>query len=433
VSASGGEPEVLATPDLEKGETWYSQPQILPGGKAVLFSISYGRGVSHQIAALALDTREQKILIEDGKQPTYVETGHLIYEQAATGNLMAVSFDLGALEVMSDPVPVLQGVRQSDPGFTDYALSEQGTLVYVPRGTDTQRLVWVDRKGTESQIFQDQVSFDSPRISPNGEQVAVAISKSGGERDLWIYDLERESLRRLTFGGGSVGTWSADGKWIIFQGQDGEGSRISRQLADGSGPIEHLTVPGVRGLPGSQTPDGSVLAFTRPGSGPTGYDIMMLPMEGDKEPQPLITSPGNQCCSKFSPDGRWLAYLSDELGPNHVNVSPYPRPDVKYLVSEEEGGQEQLWSPDGSELFYRIGDRMMVVSVETDPTFRAGRPEILFEGRYVTSGLVRGFPFYDISPDGQRFLMIKRVEGGTGQINVVLNWFEELKRLAPTN
>jgi len=249
VSASGGEPEVLATPDLEKGETWYSQPQILPGGKAVLFSISYGRGVSHQIAALALDTREQKVLIEDGKQPTYVETGHLIYEQAATGNLMAVSFDLGALEVTSDPVPVLQGVRQSDPGFIDYALSEQGTLVYIPRGTDTQRLVWVDRKGTESQIFQEQVSFESPRISPNGEQVALAISKSDGERDLWIYDLERKSLRRLTFGGGSVETWSADGKWIIFQGLDGEGRRISRQLADGSGPIEHLTVPGVRGLP----------------------------------------------------------------------------------------------------------------------------------------------------------------------------------------
>jgi Tol biopolymer transport system component len=159
---------------------------------------------------------------------------------------------------------------------------------------------------------------------------------------------------------------------------------------------------------------------------------MMLPMEGDREPQPFITSPSVEISPNFSPDGKWLAYVSIEPGPNHVYVSPYPNPDVKYLVSEEEGGEEPVWSPDGTELFYRSGSRMMVVLVQTDPTFRAGRPEILFEGRYVTSRVMRSIPYYDISPDGQRFLMIKAVEGSTGQINVVLNWFEELKRLVPT-
>ena len=155
-------------------------------------------------------------------------------------------------------------------------------------------------------------------------------------------------------------------------------------------------------------------------------------MEGDREPQAFITSPSVDCCPKFSPDGKWLAYVSVELDLNHVYVSPYPTPAVKYLVSEEEGGEAPVWSPDGTELFYRSGDRMMVVPIQTDPTFRAGRPEILFEGRYVTSRIWRGPPYYDISPDGQRFLMIKAVEGSTGQINVVLNWFEELKRLVPT-
>jgi len=429
VSAAGGEPEILATPDPDKGETSYVTPYILPSGKTLFFTIHRGF-VEGQIAVLSLETGEQKIIIEDGRQAHYLESGHVIYAQEGTGNLMAVSFDLATLEVTSDPVTVLQGVRQNAPGDVDYAISDEGTLVYVPDQPEVQRLVWVDRKGTESQIIQDEVSFGTPRISPDGKQVAVAITKSGEEQDLWIYDLESEFLRRLTFGRGSSETWSPDGKWIIFMGRDSEGLRaISRQLADGSGPIEHLTVPDVtRPLPGSLTPDGRILIFTE-----RTTEISILPLEGDKELQPLVTSPNFECCPKFSPDGKWFAYVSDELGPRHVYVSPYPKPDVKYLVSEEGGGAQPVWSPDGTELFYRSGNRMMAVSVETESTFRSGRPEILFEGRYVTSRFVPEFQYYDISPDGQRFLMIKAVEGSqSGQINVVLNWSEELKRLVPT-
>ena len=199
VSAFGGEPEILATPDPDKGETAYVTPHILPGGKALLFTIHRGL-VEGQIAVLSLETGEKKILIEDGRQARYLESGYLIYAQEGTGNLMAVSFDLATLEVTSDPVTVLQGVRQNAPGSVDYALSKEATLVYVPEQPDVQRLVWVDRKGTESQIIQDEVSFGTPRISPDGKQVAVAIAKSGEDQDLWIYDLEGESLRRLTFG-----------------------------------------------------------------------------------------------------------------------------------------------------------------------------------------------------------------------------------------
>ena len=427
VSASGGESEVLASPDPDKGETFYVAPHFLPGGKAVIFAIKR-RSDHSQIAVLSLETGEQKILIEAGRQPKYLESGHLIYAQEATGNVMAVSFDLATLEVTSDPVSVLQGVRQSSEAAVDFALSAEGTLAYAPLDTDVQRLVWVDRKGTESVITQEDVSFGTPRISPNGRQIGVAISTIGETQNIWIYDLESESLRRLTFWGGGMVNWSPDGKWIIFQGRDSEGLRaISRQLADGSGPMEHLTVPTPHAqMPQSLTPDGGVVAFNEFG------DLWMLQIEDDREPQPFLISPNAEFHPKFSPDGKWIAYVSDELGPRHVYVSPYPKADVKYLVSEGEVGAQPVWSPDGTELFYRSGDQMMTVSVETEPTFRAGRPEVLFEGKYVNSRINPWNPYYDISADGQRFLMIKDVEGRTGQINVIVNWSEELKRLVPS-
>ena len=428
VSANGGEPELLATLNLDEGENAYINPDFLPDGKNLLFTVRLNTGF--KTALLSLETGEQKVVLENARQARYLSTGHLVYEQSRTGNLMVAPFDLAALEVTGDSVPVVQGVRQAAVAAVDYAISDQGTLVYVPgQMTDVQRLVWVDREGTESVITQEDVSFGTPRISPNGRQIAVAISREGEAQNIWIYDLESKSLRRLTFEGGGVVNWSPDGKWIIFQGRDSEGLRhISRQLADGSGPIEHLTVPTPHAqMPGSLTPDGSVLAFDE------FADIWMLEMEGDREPQPFITSPYSEAFPKFSPDGKWIAYVSDELGPINVYVSPYPKADVKYLVSEEEGGAQPVWSPFGNELFYRSGNRMMAVSVETEPTFRPGRPEVLFEGRYVNSRIVAENPYYDISHDAQRFLMIKAVEGSqSAQINVVLNWFEELKRLVPT-
>ncbi len=156
-------------------------------------------------------------------------------------------------------------------------------------------------------------------------------------------------------------------------------------------------------------------------------------MDGDRKPEPLISSPKLDCCARFSPDGKWLAYVSNETGRHHVYVSPYPEPTVKWLVSGEAGGGGPVWSPNGTEIFYRSGGKMMAVSVQTKPTFSSGRPRVLFEGAYVTSTSLPGVSqYHDIHPDGQRFLMIKEGQD-SGQINVVLNWFEELKRLVPTD
>ena len=439
VSASGGETEILATPELDKGEGRYVAPHILPGGKAVLFAIARGPASSPQIAVLLLETGEQKILIEDGRQPTYVNTGHLIYEQGRTGNLMAVSVDLTTLEVTSGPVTVLQDVRQTTPGFVDYALSEEGTLVYVPDsgGTVANSLVRVDREGTERPLTEEKRDYTTPSISPDGKRIALAFFEDG-ERHVWIYDIERDSFSRLTFEGvdNSPLIWSSDGHWITFQSDRDGANSLYQKPADGSGPAERLTTSPNAQTPASWSPDGSVLAFHED-SPETLRDIWLLPIEGDGKPQLFISSPRVDCCAVFSPDGQWLAYVSDEAGKPHVYVSPYPEPNVKWLVSGQEGGGGPVWSPDGTELFYQSGPRMehmMVVTVHTEPTFSAETPQELFEGSYKISRTIPGFSqYYDISPDGQRFLMIKvEEEAAAGQINVVLNWFEELKRLVPT-
>ena len=195
VSVSGGEPESLATPDRAKGELAFALPHILPSGKTVLFS-NVGPPPANQIVALSLETGEQKLLIEDGRLGKYVETGHLVYEQAQTGNLMAVLFDLETLEVTSEPVPVLQGVRQN-AGTADYALSDEGTLVYIPTIEDS-RLVWVNRDGRTQRVTEIQRSFHEPRLSPDGTRLSVTVWDEVGKRNIWIYEIARDILTPFT-------------------------------------------------------------------------------------------------------------------------------------------------------------------------------------------------------------------------------------------
>jgi len=434
VSAAGGEPEILASPDPDKGERM-NMPQILPGGKAVLFSLAQIRTGNSRVAVLSMETGEQKILLEQGSNAHYSPTGHLVYRLPNTGSLMAVPFDVASLEVTGQPAPILdEGVRT---GPSDYAISRSGAFIYVPEQELSYSLVWVDRKGTETLVTQEKRGYTSPRISPDGKQVLLSIRPSVGPPAIvLIYDFEQDAFSRLTVEGTalSAAIWSPDGKWITFQGIRDNQASVYQQTADRSGLPEQLTAftDKLTKAPNSWSPDGRVLTLSH-GSGATFWDLLTLNKEEDEETHPLMASPAHECCAKFSPDGNWLAYVSDELGRTHVYVRPYPGPDVKFLVSEEaEGGGEPVWSPDGTELFYRSGNRMMVVSVQTESTFRAGRPEVLFEGLYRTTGHPDGLQYYDISPDGQRFLMIKRDED-PAQINVVLNWFEELKRLVPTN
>ena len=345
---------------------------------------------------------------------------------------MAVPFDPNRLELSGDSVPILQQIRHASPGSLDYSISASGTLAYVPGSASFEHdLVWVDRAGRETLVTSQKEEYGSSHISPDGKQAVFSIHSNGQPHSVWIYDFELDSLSRFSFEGsvGGAAVWSPDGEWIAYQANPDGKRNLYRQRADRSGQPERLTTSESLQMAVSWHPDGTVIAFHEIG---VGTDIGIVSLEGDQEPQLILNSPASECCARFSPDGRWLAYVSNENGQDGVYVRSYPELDVQVLISGEEGGGEPVWSPDGRELFYRSGRRMMVVPVQTDPAFRAGRPEILFEGSYRgLNSAPAGYQYYDISQDGQQFLMVKPGQN-PGQINVVLNWFEELKRLVPT-
>ncbi len=438
VPDAGGTPQPLTR--FKKGETSHRWPEFLPGGKAVLFAEGPATGswTNAQIAVQSFGTSERRNLISGGTHPRYAPSGHLVYAQG--GNLMAVPFDPLRLTATGAAVPVVEGVLQSPlSGGAQYSLSAAGSLVYVPGGVQGAqlRLVWVSRNGMEQRVAAPARAYLNPRLSPDGRRVAVTITEQ--ESQTWLYDLSREALTRLTFEGNAntYPVWTPDGKRIAFSSNKEGPFNIFWQLADGSGGLERLTTSEYPPVPNSWSPDGKLLAFIE--SNPiTGWDIWVLQM-GDasagsgqvRKAQPFVQTPFTEGAPRFSPDGRWMAYISDESGHREIYVQPYPGPGGKWQISTE-GGTEPVWNPNGRELFYRSGDKMMAVDIATQSGFTVGKPHMLFEGQYQPTPVT--FPNYDVSPDGQRFLMLKPAEQAQAaptQINVVLNWFEELKRRVP--
>jgi Tol biopolymer transport system component len=388
----------------------------------VLFTIT---SADDQIAALSLETGEQKILIEDGRLGKYVETGHLIYEQPETGNLMAVLFDLETLEVTSSPVPVLQGVRQNF-GTVDYALSHEGTIVYIPT-SEKSGLVWVDRDGRTQRVTEIQRNFLEARLSPDGTRLSVTIRDEPGARNIWIYEISREILTPFTVEGDNArAIWSPDGKRLIFSSDRGGTANLFWMPTDGSSEAQRLTTSEKLQFPTSWSPNGLVAYVEFRGG--RGSDISVLSLEGEREPETVLATQYSERNAIFSPNGRWMAFTSDRSGQTDVYVKPHPDQGGIVQISTD-GGLEPVWAQSGEELFYRTGDQMMVVSVQTDTTFKAEKPRLLFEGsyRYNYTNMTSN---YDITADGQQFVMVKEEPS---QINVVLNWFSELKRLVPTD
>jgi Tol biopolymer transport system component len=436
VSAAGGTPQPLTTVDSKKGETTHRWPEFLPGAKAVLFSNSTGSTGGAQVALYVLKTGERRVLIPEGMGPRYAHSGHLLYAQGGKmdvqgGNLMAVPFDLGRLEVTGPAVPAIEGVMTGPGAPAQYGVSDNGALVYIPAGVQAppRRLVWVDRKGTEQPIPAPAHAYFAPRLSPDGRRVALAIDES--ETHNWLYDLTRDVLTRLTFEGHYNGgpTWTPDGKRIAF-GSDRSGPQnLFWQPADGSGCAERLTTSEDDNTAGSFSRDGQLLAFEERHPS-TGWDLWVLRLS-DRKAQPFLQTKFNEIAPQFSPDSHWIAYVSDESGQQEVYVRPYPGPVGKWQIFTG-GGREPVWNRDGRELFFRSGNKMMAVDIATQSGFAPGKPRMLFEGPYMPTMQGKTLANYDVSPDGQRFLMLTAPEQAPTQINVVLNWFEELKQMVPT-
>ena len=292
------------------------------------------------------------------------------------------------------------------------------------------RLVWVRRRGAEQFLAAPARAYLNPAISPDGRRIAVSINDVDSQ--LWLYDIVRDTLTRLTFEGNTNlnPCWTPDGKRIAYASNKEGPFNIFWQMADGRGGLERLTTSEYINVPLSFSPDGQLVTFGAMNPD-TGYDIWVLQIR-DRKPQPFLRTPSNEGVPQFSPDGHWLAYISDESGRFEVYVQPYPGPGGKWLISTE-GGTEPVWNHNGRELFYRHGEKRMAVEITTQPGFTAGKPKMVFQGSYLpTQGT---FPNYDVSADSQHFLMLKsneQAEWAPTQISVVLNWTEELKRLVPT-
>ena len=430
VPAAGGTPQALTKLDLDHGETDHTSPQFLPDGNTLLFTVMSTEGF--KIVVESLETGERKVVLEGAFSARYVPTGHLVYAQG--GTLMAVAFDLEQLEITGTATSILENVMQVvDPvSKAHLAFSDTGTLVYIPTrvGLQERTLVWVDRQGKAEPLAAPPRRYRQPRLSPDGQRV-IAQLRVGVRADLWIYDIRRDTLSRFTFENGQFPLWTPDGKRITFQsfqsGRSGGPSKMFWKAADGTGTAEQLLEGELPHTAHSWSPDGKVLAFSER-SPASNVDIWILPLEGDRKPQVFLETPSNETGPVFSPDGRWLAYWSNESGRQEIYVQPFPSTGAKWQISTE-GGEEAAWARSG-ELFYRNGDKMMAVDITTDPTFTAGTPKLLFEGVYFSYGPRAE---YDVTPDGQKFLMIKTGEEQVTELNVIQNWFEELRRLVPTN
>jgi serine/threonine-protein kinase len=435
IPASGGEPTRLTSVDASKGESEHTSPEALPGGRAVLFTI--GSPNEGAIAALDLRTRSYEIVLRNGRGPRYVASGHLIY--AAGTTLLAVPFDAKRLAVTGNPVTAAEQVAITPGSGVDGAVSRNGTLVYVPGASslgDERRLVWVDRQGREEIVTAPPRTYQMARLSPDGTRVALDVRDQ--DNDIWVWTFESKAFTRLTLlpGNDMFPVWTNDSRRVIFSAvTDTKGQRaLEWRLADGSAGAGRLLKvdAGIVYRPYAVYGSGLLLGYNE--------NLGMLPLLADpslKSPatvgdvMPLLGTPAVEQNAEISPDGQWLAYQSNESGRDEVYVQPFPKVDAGRWPVTTGGGRTPLWSPTGDELFYgTLEGAIMSVRVHPGTTWQhAPAVQVVGPGYFHAGEVYRTF---DVSRDARRFLMIKQI-ATPGDIVVVQNWHEELKRLVPNN
>jgi serine/threonine-protein kinase len=426
VPADGGDPQTIVKPDDDR-EYWY--PQVLAGGRRILFTASMPAADSGDVLVFDLDTNMRRTVLRDAVAGSYISTGHLVFMRG--GDLWAVRFDLEALQTLGEPVVVQPGVRVEIGGAVQFALGDDGSMAYVPSELTPAALslVWIDRKGQEQPLTAaGNRNFESPRISPDGSRVAMTIRE--GNPDVWIYDLRAATLSRLTLDAAEDESplWSADSRQIVFAATRGDKRLTLQRAVDGGTDETPVTAEVFHQHLSAWSADGQTLAFDSR-EGQTGsWDVWVSPLGAAAKGRALFSTAATERGGVFSPDGKWIAYESTETGRSEIYVQAYPDGGRKRQISND-GGTEPVWSANGREVFYRSGERMM--SADIGPAGSSPEPpRVLFEGVY--ERLPWGGRNYDVSPDGQRFLLLKRRASGEAQRIVLVQHLDaELMRVLP--
>jgi serine/threonine-protein kinase len=439
VSAAGGEAQVLTRPDQAQGEVDHVYPSVLPDGRAVLFTVTTtGPRNSANIAVLERATGHMKILLRGATYAEYVSDGYLVY--VANGALWAVRFDPRGLEMTGAPIKISEPVGISATGTAQLSVSSTGVLAYVTASVDTtaaarRSLVWVDRQGRQRPLNTPLRAYRYARLSPDGTRAALDIRDQ--ENDIWIWDFSSEALTRFTSDPRDEvqPLWTPDGTRILFGSNRAGATNVFSQRVDGTGSIQRLTTSPNAQIPQAITPDGKTAALLDQSDG--GNAITLLHLGEQPTTQPLGIRGTD---ADISPDGKWIAYNSNESGKFQVVVRPFPNVNGGRWQVTTDGGNRPRWAHSGTELFYVTDEpdvgAVMSVPVQTTLSFSAGKPRKLFDWPTIReTGLART---YDVSRDGKEFLMIKdasRADRATTSpsenIVVVLNWTEELKQRVP--
>lgn len=418
VSANGGEPQLVTAMDSASGEISHRLPQLLPDGKSLLFTIKQSAISTFDDALIAvqdLNSGARTILIHGGSNARYVPTGHVVYVR---GNaILLAAYDADRREVTASPISILDGGWfNSGSGDAKLAFTSTGVLVYSSLGNvafNTNTVNWLDRSGGIRAVMSEPRAYYSAVLSPDGQKIALNINAAND--DIWVYHVVRQILTRVTFGGGNHASpvWSVDGAYVYYAAENGQTGSICRKKWDGSG--EEETLARISGaLLTSASPDGKNLIFVKSG------DIGVLPLEDNRPPRIIIQSPAAEF-GVLSPDGRYLAYESNESGAFEIYVTPFPDKGGKWQISSG-GGRAPLWGRHGNRLFYRRGNSVMTVSLSNGPTFDFSAPEVY--GQLPPSSIL-----CDVSMDDKQFLLINTPADGisTRKMNVITDWFQEIR------
>ncbi len=436
VSADGGTPTQIV--HAREGEQIYGS-QLLPGGRAVLFSVTTKQGPNRwdeaQVVAEDLATHNRTVVVDGGSDPRYLKTGHVVY--ALRDGLYGIRFDADRLQPTGGTVPLVQGVQRPVgvvAAASHYDVSNDGTLVYVARSVSSSLLAWVNRDGNDVRTVTTipPGSYTDPRLSPDGRRVLVTQSN-----DVWVYDIASGRSDRITTDGTSqMGVWDPDGSQIAYSSARRGNMEAWVSSSDGSGVPRQLTTLGGQVHVDSWSADGQILTLHRhPPEGPADIYLLAMDRPGAK-PEMILPGESSKESAEFSRDRQYLSYLSSETGQREIYVRPYQKPGLRMTASRG-GGREPVWARNG-ELFYRSlnGESMFSVPVKTAPKLDVGTPVQLFQGHYYISPSGSPRAQYDVSADGRRFLMLAPATPATStgdrpHVVVVQHWFDEVMSKIP--